>query len=199
MELFLFGLIVGIAVGMWGAILLYRLSGKAEPGWPFRRKQQDKVSSSKVNHASGPADDFTEEYYAQQESRTEQSYTSYSGARPSSEPTASPVPPPAKTSASSKGDATASDPSATNVNTDADKHDSAQTSVESAAVAPNPELTEDAEMGTPADAYTTLLARMKGDVQATEALIEAERQRTPAVPRPRLIENALLRLQYSQQ
>ena len=198
MELFLFGLFIGIAVGMWGAILLYRLSGKAEPGWPFRRKQQDKVSSSKANHASRPADDFTEEYYAQQESRIEQSYTRHSGEGPSSEPTASPVPPLAKTSASSKGDATASDPRATNINTDADKHDSAQTSVESAAVAPNPELTEDAEMGTPADAYTTLLARMKGDVQATEALIEAERQRTPAVPRPRLIENALLRLQYSQ-
>ena len=50
----------------------------------------------------------------------------------------------------------------------------------------------------PGDAYTRLLARMNGNVKATEALIEAERERTPAVARPRLIENALLRLEYGQ-
>jgi hypothetical protein len=203
MELFLFGLFVGIAIGMWGAILLYRLSGKAEPGWPFRRNKDGKTSSSKAMYTGGPADDFTDEYYAQQESHAGQSYTRQSAEKSSSQRNAGAVPVPAEGPAASQGDVTSSDAGSTITYTDAgydaNKYTSAKAGVSSATVQPNAELAEAAEAGAQTAAYTILLASMNGDVQATEALIEAERQRTPAVPRPRLIENALLRWQYGQE
>ena len=36
MDQFIYGLLAGVALGMWGAILLYRLTGKTQPGWPLR-------------------------------------------------------------------------------------------------------------------------------------------------------------------
>ena len=65
MEQFIYGLLVGVAIGMWGAILLYRYSGKAQPGWPFRRGTcEDQTAST---DADRPDDDFDEDYYAEQE------------------------------------------------------------------------------------------------------------------------------------
>ena len=57
---------------------------------------------------------------------------------------------------------------------------------------------EDAPEDPRIDDYARLIGLVDGDVERAEALIEAERKRTPAVARSRLIENALLRLQYGQ-
>lgn len=200
MEQFIYGLLAGVAIGMWGAILLYRYSGKAQPGWPFRsRTRTDNAASAGGDGPEddgSPNDDYDEAYYAEQER-----------ARPQSAASA----PPVDTGKSAYGTVVYTDaraqtsPAAAKTREELDAEFDAVASAdwpdawdedeeEDEDTAAADESTDDPRL----DDYARLILLLDGDAEAAEELIEAERKRTPAVARPRLIENALLRLQHDQ-
>lgn len=175
MEQFVYGLLAGIALGMWISILLYQFLGKRRHGWPLRRRKDgDAQPSQRAKDGNGPADDYTEDYYERL-------------ARRSAQAPQQPVPPVAQAPAQPAAPVQAE--AAEHVLEADEDEDYADEDGEDA------DLEEGAEEAS-LDPYERLLARMHGDVKATERLIEQERARTPAAPRTSLIQNALDRLEY---
>jgi hypothetical protein len=70
MELFLYGLLAGIALGMWLAILLYTVAAKRREGLSLRRRKERDAQLSARAPYGRPADDF-DDYYEQRENSGE--------------------------------------------------------------------------------------------------------------------------------
>ena len=199
MEQFVYGLLAGTALGMWLAILLYTVTGKRQQGWPLRRKKkQDEQPAAQALSDDGPEDDFDDAYYAQHFPDDGPATTSASDLEPPAEPASAPAPSPDVAKATATVDEAANETVNKNANvavvytdmgSDAGKNaDQNKVSDTSG----NPESGED-------EAYRRLVAKMDGDVAATDRLIAYERERAPAAPRANLIQNALDRLEYGPQ
>ena len=65
MEQFLYGLLTGVALGMWLAILLYTFAGKRRQRLTLRHRQARDAQLPAHQRDGRPADDF-DDYYEQQ-------------------------------------------------------------------------------------------------------------------------------------
>lgn len=197
MELFLYGLFIGIALGMWLAILLYTFAGRRRPGWSlFGRKKREAQPSAQAQEPDndGPEDDFDEAYYAQH--FPEQAGPTGAAATPApavvEERT---VPAVVDGGAGNEEDVEEEDVE----EEEGDEEPGADAGEQSAGKVQAAVVYTGASRNAGGEAYARLVDKMDGDVEATERLIEGERQRSPAAPRRTLIRNALDRLEYGPQ
>jgi gas vesicle protein len=199
MEQFLYGLLAGTALGMWLAILLYTVTGKRQQGWPLRRKKkQDEQSAAQALSDDGPEDDFDDAYYAQRFPDDGPATTSASDPEPPVEPASAPDPSTDVAKSTASVDEAANEIVNGNANVFVVYTDTGSDAGQNVGQNKVSDASDNQESGED-EVYRRLVAKMDGDVEATDRLIAYERERAPAAPRANLIQNALDRLEYGPQ